>query len=105
MGSECTPDTNDARQKPQRIYNLAVGELVAIGAAIAANCEPCFKYHVEQAIKLGVSHDDMACAVTMARKVKEAPARAVLNLANKVLGCTASAEEAGAPPANTCCGS
>jgi arsenite methyltransferase len=28
----------------------------------------------------------------------------VLNLANRCLGCNASAEEAGAPPRNTCCG-
>jgi AhpD family alkylhydroperoxidase len=81
-----------------------VGELVAIGAAIAANCEPCLKYHRAQARKLGVAPQDMACAVAMAQKVKEAPARAILELANKLLGCTASAEDAGAPPANTCCG-
>jgi AhpD family alkylhydroperoxidase len=90
-------------EKPQRTYNPAVGELVAIGAAIAANCEPCFKYHYSQARKHGVSNEDVACAVTMAQKVKEAPARAVLDLANRYLGCSASAEEAGAPPASTCC--
>ncbi len=91
-------------EKPQQVYSPAVGELVAIGAAIAANCEPCFKHHYGQATKLGVSREDMACAVTMAQKVKEAPAQAMLDLANRYLGCTASAEEAGAPPANTCCG-
>jgi arsenite methyltransferase len=93
-----------ANGKTRRVYNPAVGELVAIGAAIAANCEPCFKYHYGQARKHGVSNEDMACAVTMARKVKEAPARALLDLANKYLGGTASAEEAGAPPQHTCCG-
>ena len=93
-----------ATERTQRVYNPAVGELVAIGAAIAANCEPCFKYHYGQARKQGVSREDMACAVTMAQKVKEAPARAILDLANRYLGCSASAEEAGAPPANTCCG-
>jgi len=31
------------------IYTNDVAELVAIGAAIAANCEPCFKDHVQQA--------------------------------------------------------
>ncbi|MEN6576346.1 MAG: arsenite methyltransferase [Phycisphaerales bacterium] len=93
-----------AHEPPQRVYTPAVGELVAIGAAIAANCEACFKYHSAQACKLGVSQEDMACAVTMAQKVKEAPARAVLELANKLLGRTASAEEAGSPPAGTCCG-
>ncbi len=89
---------------PQKVYTPAVGELVAIGAAIAANCEPCFKYHYAQARKYGVPNEDMACAVTMAQKVKQAPARAVLELANRYLGCSASAEEAGAPPAGTCCG-
>jgi arsenite methyltransferase len=93
-----------AEEKPQRVYTPAVGELVAIGAAIAANCEPCFKYHYAQARKYGISQEDMACAVTMAQKVKEAPARAVLDLANRYLGCSASPEEAGAPPAGTCCG-
>jgi arsenite methyltransferase len=91
-------------EKPQRTYTPAVRELVAIGAAIAANCEPCFKYHYSQARKHGVSLEDMACAVTMAQKVKETPARAILELANKYLGCSASTEEAGTPPAGTCCG-
>jgi arsenite methyltransferase len=91
-------------EKSQRAYNPAVGELVAIGAAIAANCEPCFKYHYAQARKHGVTNEDLACAVAMAQKVKEAPARAVLDLASRYLGCSASAEQAGAPPANTCCG-
>jgi arsenite methyltransferase len=91
-------------EKPQRVYTPAVAELVAIGAAIAANCEACFKYHYGQAHKLGVSREDMACAVTMAQKVKEAPAKTVRDLANRYLGCSASVEEAGVPPAGTCGG-
>jgi AhpD family alkylhydroperoxidase len=94
----------EAGKDSQRVYTPAVAELVAIGAAIAANCEACLKYHSAQARKLGVSADDMACAVTMAQKVKEAPAKAVLELANKILGRTASAEGAGSPPPDTCCG-
>jgi AhpD family alkylhydroperoxidase len=93
-----------AGEKSQRVYTPAVGELVALGAAIAANCEPCFKYHYAQARHYGVSKEDMACAVTMAQKVKEAPARAMLDLASRYLGCSTSAEQAGAPPAGTCCG-
>lgn len=67
------------------IYTEAVAELVAIGAAIASNCEPCFKYHFDRARKLGVSHDDMALAVATAQMVKETPARAVLELADRYL--------------------
>jgi AhpD family alkylhydroperoxidase len=71
---------------PKSIYNEAVQELVAIGAAIAANCEPCFKYHFDKARKLGVSKEDMARAVTTGQTVKESPARAILELAEKYVG-------------------
>jgi len=67
------------------IFTGAVAELVAIGAAIGSNCEPCFKHHYDQAHKLGVSKADMRLAVEMARRVKEAPARAILELAGKIL--------------------
>ncbi len=71
---------------PRSIYSEAVQELVAIGAAIAANCEPCFRHHFDKARKLGVSKEDMARAVTTAQMVKESPARAVLELAEKYTG-------------------
>ena len=71
------------------IFLPAVAELVAIGAAIAANCEPCFKYHYNEARKLGVSKEDMAQAVALADKVKRAPAQNMLILADKILGTKA----------------
>lgn len=67
------------------ILTDAVAELVAIGAAIAANCEPCFKFHFDKARKLGVSRDDMWAAVTLAQNVKDAPAKAMLDLAGRYL--------------------
>ena len=67
------------------LYTAAVAELVAIGASIASNCEPCFKYHFDKARKLGVSVDDMTRAVETAQAVKESPARSVLELANRFL--------------------
>ena len=67
------------------IFTAQVAELVAIGAAIASNCEPC-KYHYDQARKLGVSDPDMRYAVDLAQKVKDTPARAMLILAERYLG-------------------
>ena len=75
------------------IYTEAVQELVAIGAAIAANCEPCFRAHFDKARKLGVSKEDMASAVATAKKVKEAPARAMIELAERYLSTTFASEE------------
>lgn len=67
------------------LFTDQVAELVAIGAAIAANCETCFKFHYDKARKLGVSRDDMLQAVSIAQGVKEAPAKSVLDLAHRVL--------------------
>jgi arsenite methyltransferase len=67
------------------LYTAAVAELVSIGASIASNCEPCFKFHFDKARKLGVSVEDMARAVETAQAVKESPARSVLELANRFL--------------------
>ena len=93
------------------LFSPAVGELVAIGAAIAANCEPCLRYHMREAEKLGVSVSDMALAVAMAAKVKDAPHQAVLRLAAKLTGpaektaasCASPAPEA-AGQGGSCCG-
>ena len=67
------------------IYTAAVAELVAIGAAIASNCEPCFRYHFDRARKLGVSKEDMSLAVKTAQMVKDSPAQSILELADKYL--------------------
>lgn len=72
------------------IFTDQVAELVAIGAAIASNCEPCFKFHYDQARKLGVADADMRRTVDLAQKVKETPARAVLDLASRYLDKKAS---------------
>jgi AhpD family alkylhydroperoxidase len=82
------------------LYSPAVEELVAIGAAIACNCEPCFKHHFREALKQGVSRGDVALAVATARMVKEHIAEQVLKTAGEQL---AAAREVGAQPGACCC--
>jgi AhpD family alkylhydroperoxidase len=80
----------------------AVAELIAVAAAVTANCEPCFKLHYAEASKLGVSRDDVAQAVALADRVKRAPAANMLALADKLLG-THLATQPPAPPPAACC--
>lgn len=93
------------------LYTEAVRELVALGAAVASNCEPCFKFHYGKARRLGVSREDMLSAVRTAQAVKETPAKAVLGLAERYLDpapregrlrATGSRRLA-AKPAGSCC--
>ncbi|MEW5977658.1 MAG: arsenite efflux transporter metallochaperone ArsD [Acidobacteriota bacterium] len=71
--------------EPPTLYTETVTELVAIGAAIASHCEPCFRYHFDKARQLGISLEDIARAVKTARNVKETPARSILELADRYL--------------------
>jgi AhpD family alkylhydroperoxidase len=98
--SESTVSAGAVEAPTPTIYTDTVAELVAIGAAIAANCEPCFKYHFQQAGKLGVSRADMMRAVKTAQSVKEAPAMAMLQLAQRYL----EGDPTGLPTVKSCCG-
>ena len=61
------------------------GELIAIGAALATNCEPCLRYHVRQGAEAGCTQDEMRRAVEIAQSVKDTPARLVASLAERLL--------------------
>lgn len=76
-------------------------ELVAIGASIASNCIPCVTYHVAKARKLGLSEARIMEAVALADKVRQVPARAVLEAVQRdgsgegaATGCGCAATEA-----------
>lgn len=77
-------------------------ELVAIGAAVAANCEPCLRYHLRKAREAGLADDQLRAAVAVARRVKETPARLILEAADRLLapGDRPSVE----PSKAGCCG-
>ena len=87
---------------PGTLFTPAVGELIAIGASIAANCEACLKHHHNEARRLGVSKDDMLRAVNVALQVKNAPAQAMIHLANKLL--SEGSPDNGCAPNSGCCG-
>ncbi len=101
------------------LYTPAVAELVAIGAAIAANCEPCFRFHFEQARTLGVSTEDLASAVKTAQTVKDTPAQSIFDLAQRFLrpkaaplglpvlqaSCCASDDASSSDSSGCCCAS
>ena len=86
------------------IYTDAVDELVAVGAAIASNCEPCLEHHVGRARQLEVPDEDLVRAVQTARAVKAAPARNVAKLAGALLRDGGSLQAPEEPSdASPCC--
>lgn len=89
--------TARAQAEAPSIYSPAVDELVAIAAAVASHCEPCFKFHYSQARKLGISADDIRHAVETAQKVKDVPHNKLIELPARFLAApeAAAADVAG----------
>jgi len=76
-------------------------ELVALGAAMGSNCVPCVEYHVPEARKAGLTDAEISGAIRLADKVRQVPARKVLDTAHRVLAETAGVSVPGATPAET----
>jgi AhpD family alkylhydroperoxidase len=68
------------------VISEAIRELVALGAAIGASCEPCFKFHYDKARKLGLSAETMREAVKIGEAVKQASTKNIVGLAERMLG-------------------
>lgn len=69
----------------QSIMSPAVAELAAISAAMASNCEQCFKFHFDKARKLDISVEDIRAAVNIGLSVNSAPHRKIVETAERLL--------------------
>ena len=50
-------------------------ELIAIGAAVTANCVPCFKFHFSKAREEEASEDEIREAIRVGRMVRKGAAK------------------------------
>lgn len=92
-----------------------IKELIAVGAAIGASCEPCFTFHHDKARRLGLSIEAIREAVGIGEAVKVVSTKNILGLADRTLvadepkatlssccGGSTKTREAGAQ-AKSCC--
>lgn len=80
--------------------------LVCLGAAVAANCGPCFRHYHGEALRLGLDVSDVQAAVTLAGKVKAGANIAVMSVvgeATRAAGQSEQARDCCAGPAPSCC--
>lgn len=79
---------------PKLEFTGQVREVIALGAAIAASCEPCPKHHAKKAVAVGLTDAQMCEAVAVGRMVRAASARNIDSLADTPI----------AQAASSCCG-
>ena len=69
-------------------------ELVAIGASVSANCQPCVEYHVAKAKENGACKESIADAIEIGKMVRRGAAGKMNKFLSGVVGKGPS-EEAG----------
>ena len=84
-------------------FDARLTELIALGAATAANCAACLEHHVGKAREIGLPAEDVEAALEVGRRVRQGAADALDHVAAR-LGMTASAPAPMARAARRCCG-
>jgi AhpD family alkylhydroperoxidase len=54
--------------------NDRIRELIAVGASITANCQPCLQIHVEKALKSGADQQEVSVAIEIGNRVRKGAA-------------------------------
>lgn len=58
--------------------NEQIKELIAIGASVAAHCQPCLTFHLKTARELGVAEEDIKEAIEMGQMVEMGAKKAMM---------------------------
>ena len=61
-------------------------ELVAMGAAAAANCHPCMDYHLAKCDELGIDREEVVAAVKVGLMVNRGAETRIRKKARELLG-------------------
>ncbi len=63
-----------------------IKELVAMGAAAAANCHPCMDYHLAKCDELGIDREEVVAAVKVGLMVNRGAESRIRKKARELLG-------------------
>ena len=77
---------------------------IALGAATAANCVPCFEHYFSKAEKLGIGKGDIQQVVNIAVKVRGGAHMVMKGAIEKTMNHTAASDETCCSGNSTCCG-
>lgn len=48
-----------------------IAELIAVGASITANCQPCLQYHIRTALESGADQQEVADAIEIGKMIRK----------------------------------
>ncbi|HRU94499.1 MAG TPA: carboxymuconolactone decarboxylase family protein [Anaerolineae bacterium] len=71
-------------------------ELIAVGASVAAHCQPCRTYHVAKAKEPGIGENEIREAIAVGHRVEKGAMAAMKQFSAAIF-------DAGVTPASECC--
>ena len=81
--------------------NKKTEEMIALGVAYGINCTACMEYHRKEAVKAGLTKEEMLGAITIAKQVKSGAAKKTEAVAGELFGKTG--EGSCCPAGSECC--
>ena len=60
-------------------------ELVGIAASVAGHCQPCLRYHIQAARRLGIEKKEIRAAVALAKAISKAGDDSMAELASRLI--------------------
>ncbi len=51
--------------------DIRTKELIAVGASVTANCQPCLQFHVTKARESGAGDEEIATTIAVAKTVRK----------------------------------
>ncbi len=77
-------------------------ELIAVGASVAANCQPCLEHSVGKAVEYGADDQQIAEAIEVGRRVRQGAASGMDHFASS-LNTAVAAPVRAADSKSGCC--
>jgi len=78
-----------------------IKELIAVGASVTANCQPCLQYHVSKARESGADDEEIGIAIAVAKTVRKGASAKMDDFAAEI-GAKTETAECGAGQACSC---
>ncbi|MHC4435149.1 MAG: carboxymuconolactone decarboxylase family protein [Planctomycetota bacterium] len=63
-----------------------IEEMIALGVAYGINCTACLEYHKKEAVRAGLTAEEMLAAITVAKQVKAGAAKKTEAVATELIG-------------------
>jgi AhpD family alkylhydroperoxidase len=85
------------------IMDERIKEIIAIGASVAAHCQPCLDYHLEKAKESGATEDDIKTAMKVGFMVEDGAGKFMRDYALDSKKEAGEDENPCCAPGCTCC--